>query len=98
MGHLDKTKEYFGNFLMKFKTNKDLLILHFPSYATSYLESWVKYVCIISENNMCVDGYTLDFLKFNPNEIYKDLNIVEGVRELCILNAQNVSLVSVSKE
>jgi hypothetical protein len=93
--HLNRTKEHFGNFLMKFKVKKDLLILHFPSYATSYLESWVKYMCVVSENKMCVDGYTLDFLKFNPNEIYKDLNIVEGVRELCILNAENVSLVSV---
>jgi hypothetical protein len=98
VGHLDKTKEKFGNLLMKFETKIDLLILHFPSYATSYLENWVKHMCINSENNMCVDGYTLDFLKFNPNKIYKELNIVEGVRELCILNAQNVSLVSVSNE
>jgi hypothetical protein len=92
--YLDKTINYFGEFLMKFKVTKNLLILHFPSYASSYLEVWVRHMCIDAQNPICVDGYTLDFLKFNPNSIYKKSKSLNGFRELCILNAENVSLES----
>jgi|LakMenE18May11ns_1017448.scaffolds.fasta_scaffold9704740_1 hypothetical protein len=90
--YLDETTNEFGEFLMKFKTNKNLLILHFPSYASSFLESWVRYMCAYVKDPICVDGYTLDFLKFNPNSIYKQFKSLDGFRELCILNAKNVSL------
>ena len=92
--YLDKTINYFGEFLMKFKVTKNLLILHFPSYASSYLEVWVRHMCINARNPICVDGYTLDFFKFNPNSIYKKSKSLNGFRELCILNAENVSLES----
>jgi hypothetical protein len=94
--YLDETIKYFGEFLMEIKVEENLLILHFPSSISSYLESWVRYMCIATDNPICVDGYTLDFLKFNPNynKSFKSLN---GFRELCILKfqAQNVSLKSV---
>jgi hypothetical protein len=90
--YLNETIKYFGEFLMKIKVNENLLILHFPTYASSYLEGWVRHMCIHSSNPICVDGYTLDFLKFNPNSIYKKFKSLDGYRELCILNGEKVSL------
>jgi len=89
----DETKKYFGEYLMKFKVKQDLLILHFPSYVSSYAESWVRYMCSYSRAYACVDGYTLDFLKFNPNEIYSKFKSLDGFRELCVLNATNIELI-----
>lgn len=91
--YLNRTKLYFGEHLMQFQVNKDLLIFHFPEYAYAYSEYWVKYMCVTTTRSFCVDGYTLDFLTYNPNEIYKDLPSIPGFRELCILNAENISLV-----
>ena len=91
--YLDETIKQFGEFLMKFEVKNNLLILHFPSYASSYVEGWVRHMCIHSRNPICVDGYTLDFLKFNPNSTYKKFRSLDGYRELCILDARNVSLV-----
>jgi hypothetical protein len=90
--YLRETKNYFGEFLMEFKVKKNLLIIHFPSYVASYLESWIRHICIHSEDPICVDGYTLDFLEFNPNPIYKNFKSLKGYRELCILNAENLEL------
>lgn len=89
----DATIEYFGEYLMEFRVKNDVLILHFPSYVYSYLESWVRYMCTYIHANCCVDGYTLDFLKFNPNEVYSEFKSLDGFRELCVLNAQNMELV-----
>ena len=96
------TKEYvnvakaeFGPYLMKFRVNKDLLIFHYPSYATSFTEGWARYQCY-AHYGFCandIDGYTLDFLKFNPNEGYRNLPILEGFRELCIYDNRNVELI-----
>jgi len=96
------TKEYvnvaktdFGPYLMKFQVNKNLLIFHYPSYITSFAESWARYHCY-HYFGFCangIDGYTLDFLKFNPNEGYKNLPILEGFRELCIYDNRNVDLI-----
>ena len=91
--YLDRTIEKFGEFLMKYKVNKDLLILHFPSYVSAYIEGWVRHICIHTNSQICVDGYTMEFLKYNGNQIYKDLPSLNGLRELCILDTQNVSLV-----
>ena len=92
--YLNETIKHFGEFLMKFKVEENLLILHFPTYATSYLEGWVRHMC--GDNNpICVDGYTLDFLKFNPNSIYKKFKSLDGYRELCILDDKKVSLETV---
>jgi len=94
---LNETINHFGKFLMKFRVNEDLLILHFPSYVFSNLESWVNYMCVHTRNENCVDGYTLDFLKFNTHSIYKNFESLDGYRELCILDAQKVSLISVEE-
>jgi hypothetical protein len=90
---LNETINYFGKFLMKFIVNEDLLILHFPSYVFSNLETWVNYMCVHTREKNCVDGYTLDFLKFNTNPIYNNFESLDGYRELCILDAQKVSLI-----
>ena len=92
---LNETINHFGKFLMKFRVNEDLLILHFPSYVFSNLETWVNYMCVHTRDENCVDGYTLDFLKFNTNPIYNNFESLDGYRELCILDAQKVSLISV---
>ena len=96
------TKEYvnvakaeFGPYLMKFRVNKNLLIFHYPSYVTSFAEGWPRYHCY-HNYGFCangIDGYTLDFLKFNPNEGYRNLPILEGFRELCIYDNRNVELI-----
>ena len=93
------TKEYvnlakteFGPYLMKFQVNKNLLIFHYPSYVTSVHESWARYFCY-QQFGFCgegIDGYTLDFLKFNPNKGYRNLPILEGFRELCIYDNKNI--------
>ena len=91
--YLDSTISYFGEFLMKFMINRNLLILHFPSYVKALSESWVRYICLYLRSNYCVDGYTLDFLSFNYNLTYKKLKSLKGgYRELCIINNKNVSL------
>lgn len=92
---LNATINHFGKFLMKFIVNEDLLILHFPSYVFSNLETWVNYMCVHTRDKNCVDGYTLDFLKFNTHPIYDNFESLDGYRELCILDAQKVSLISV---
>lgn len=94
---LNKTINHFGKFLMKFRVNEDLLILHFPSYVFSNLETWVNYMCVHTHDKNCVDGYTLDFLKFNTHPIYNNFESLDGYRELCILDAQKVSLISVEE-
>lgn len=91
--YLTNTIQYFGEFLMKFEVNKDLLILHFPLNVSSYSEFPVRYICTYAHLDICVDGYTLDYLKYNPNDIYNKLPSLNGYRELCILNARNVDLV-----
>jgi hypothetical protein len=92
---LNETINHFGKFLMKFRVNEDLLILHFPSYVFSNLETWVNYMCVYTRDKNCVDGYTLDFLKFNTNPIYSNFESLDGYRELCILDAQKVSLIDI---
>jgi hypothetical protein len=53
-------------------------------------------MCVETKDLICVDGYTLDYLKFNPNAIYMDLESVDGLREICILNSQNLSFIEMS--
>lgn len=89
----DETTKYFGEYLMKFRVKQDLLILHFPSYVSSYVESWVRYMCTYTQAHACVDGYTLDFLKFNPNKIYSKFESLDGFRELCVLDARNMEYI-----
>ena len=89
--YLDATIEYFGKHLLKIKTTKPLVIFHYPSTVTSSSENLVRHQCIHSKHPpYCADadGYTLDFLKFNPNKIYKDKESLDGFRELCILNSK----------
>jgi len=90
--YLNETIKQFGEFLLKFKVNENLLILHFPTYASSYVEGMIRLMCVGHGESICVDGYTLDFLKFNPNSAYKKFKSLDGYRELCILNDEKVSL------
>jgi len=90
----DKIIEHFGQYLYEFEVTKDLLILHFPSEITPYFESWVRRMCIDTRYNVCVDGYTLNFLKFNTQSKLKHLPSLDGIRELCILDKENIRVVS----
>ena len=94
--YLDATTKYFGEFLMQFKVNKNLLIFHFPSYASSYFEGWFRHICVHTNIPICIDGYTSDFLKYNPNKIYKDLPSLDGYRELCILNDNFIDIIPIT--
>ena len=106
---LDKPhiKEYFGDWLMKYKVNKDLIIIHFPiNYdeidkkqnkslnVPSFLESGIRTICSRWVYKFCVDGYTLDFLKFNPNDIFKGKKNENEYREIFLYNADNLDLIS----
>jgi hypothetical protein len=81
---LKSTIGKFGPHLLKLKTTKDLLVIHLPDTITSYAEYYIRYFNYRTEYKMflSVDGYTLDFLKFNPNPIYKELPSISGYREL----------------
>lgn len=96
--YLDATISKFGNYLFKIKTTKPLIIFHHPSMIYSNSEFIVRNECIYLDTPYCAyaDGYTLDFLQFNPNEIYKDKDSLDGFRELCILNCGN--LIKVEEE
>lgn len=86
--YLDATIDYFGKHLLKIKTTKHLIIFHYPSTVTASSEGMVRHQCTHAKYPpYCADadGYTLDFLKYNPNTIYKNKDSLDGFRELCIL-------------
>jgi hypothetical protein len=91
------TKNYFGKYVMKFKTNHNLLIINYSKEITASREAAIRKACKRGEPyDVCpegVDGYTLDFLKYNPNDPYKDLPILDGYRELCLFDVNMVDLV-----
>jgi hypothetical protein len=91
--YLDKVKTYFGDYLLQLRTKKDLLIINFPYYVTSYIECFIRRICVDLEIETCVDGYTMDLLQFNPNKIFKSLPSLSGFRELCLLDARNLEFV-----
>ena len=91
--YLDKVKTYFGDYLLQLRTKKDLLIVNFPYYVTSYIEGFIRRICVEHEYETCVDGYTMDLLQFNPNKIFKSLPSLSGFRELCLLDARNLEFV-----
>ena len=91
--YLDKVKTYFGDYLLQLRTKKDLLIINFPYYVTSYIECFIRRICVEIESETCVDGYTMDLLQFNPNKIFKSLPSLSGFRELCLLDARNLEFV-----
>jgi hypothetical protein len=90
--YLDNVKERFGEYLMEFRTVENLIIINFPSYVTSYVEGWIRHTCVSSMSATCVDGYTMDLLRFNPNAVFNKLPSLVGFRELCVLNAANIQL------
>ena len=92
--YLDKVKEKFGDDLLILRPKKDLLIIHFPYYVTSYIECFIRRICVDIQNEACVDGYTMDLLQFNPNKIFKPLPSLTGYRELCVLDARNLEFVA----
>jgi len=92
--YLDKVKEKFGDDLLILRPKKDLLIIHFPYYVTSYIECFIRRICVDVQNEACVDGYTMDLLQFNPNKIFKPLPSLTGFRELCVLDARNLEFVA----
>ena len=92
--YLDKVKTHFGDNLLILRPKKDLLIINFPYYVTSYVESFIRRICVELEIETCVDGYTLDLLQFNPNKIFKPLPSLTGFRELCVLDARNLEFVA----
>ena len=92
--YLDKVKEKFGDDLLILRPKKDLLIIHFPYYVTSYIECFIRRICVDLQNEACVDGYTMDLLQFNPNKIFKPLPSLTGFRELCVLDARNLEFVA----
>jgi len=91
--YLDKVKTHFGDYLLQLRTKKDLLIINFPYYVTSYIEGFIRRICVDIDNEVCVDGYTMDLLQFNPNKIFKPLPSLSGFRELCLLDARNLEFV-----
>ena len=91
--YLDKVKTYFGDYLLQLRTKKDLLIVNFPYYVTSYIECFIRRICVDMDIETCVDGYTMDLLQFNPNKIFKSLPSLSGFRELCLLDAVNLEFV-----
>lgn len=92
--YLDKVKEKFGDDLLILRPKKDLLIIHFPYYVTSYIECFIRRICVDIQNEACVDGYTMDLLQFNPNKIFKPLPSLTGFRELCVLDARDLEFVA----
>ena len=58
-------------------------------------EYWVRAICRQGLDICDCDGYTLDFLSYNLNDIYVDLPSLSNFRELCILNNRNVDVVRV---
>ena len=91
--YLDKVKTHFGDYLLQLRTKKDLLIINFPYYVTSYIEGFIRRICVDLEIETCVDGYTMDLLQFNPNKIFKSLPSLSGFRELCLLDARNLEFI-----
>jgi len=91
--YLDKVKIHFGDYLLQLRTKKDLLIINFPYYVTSYIEGFIRRICVDTHADVCVDGYTMDLLQFNPNKIFKSLPTLSGFRELCVLDARNIEFV-----
>jgi len=91
--YLDKVTEQFGDYLLQLRTKKDLLIINFPYYVTSYIECFIRNICVDNQSEVCVDGYTMDLLQFNPNKIFKPLPSLTGFRELCVLDARNLEFV-----
>jgi len=91
--YLDKVITHFGDYLLQLRTKKDLLIINFPYYVTSYIECFIRRICVDIHNETCVDGYTMDLLQFNPNKIFKPLPSLTGFRELCVLDAKNLEFV-----
>ena len=91
--YLDNVKQRFGKYLLELETVKDLLIINFPDYVSSFMEAWIRRICIEQESTTCVDGYTMDVLRFNPNDVFKNLPSLSGFRELCINDANNLRYV-----
>jgi hypothetical protein len=92
--YLDKVKRHFGDNLLILRPKKDLLIINFPYYVTSYIECFIRRICVDFEFETCVDGYTMDLLQFNPNKIFKPLPSLTGFRELCVLDSRNLEFVA----
>jgi hypothetical protein len=92
--YLDKVKTHFGDNLLILRPKKDLLIINFPYYVTSYIEGFIRRICVDLGIETCVDGYTMDLLQFNPNKIFKPLPSLTGFRELCVLDARNLEFVA----
>ena len=92
--YLDKVKEKFGEYLLILRPKKDLLIINFPYYVTSYVEGFIRRICVDDYNVACVDGYTMDLLQFNPNKAFNSLPSLSGFRELCVLDARDLEFVA----
>jgi hypothetical protein len=91
---------YFGNYVGKVNPKKELFIFHFPDAIPSFLEGKSRKDCTMVYSMYCagsayndykiVDGYTHDFLTYNPNDIFKDLPSLEGYREICVYDYSNL--------
>ena len=90
----------FGSYLFTIRVKEPLLILHIPDTLPSFFEHRIQYaVDYVSGVLPFIDGYTLDFLQWNPNKIYKDLPSLRGFRELVVRNAANkMEVVSVIQD
>ena len=91
--YLDRTINHFGNYLYEFEVTNDILIIDFPSRLVSYFETYIRRMCDESRSSVCVDGYTMDFLKYNTKPVYKPLPSIDGLRELCILDPKNFRMI-----
>jgi hypothetical protein len=102
-----RAKDYFGNHLLIYKTTKPLVVFHFPvNYENpsninnlwAYNEHFIRYYFSYLHWFGKVDGYTLDFLYYNPNQIYKNLPVIKNYRELYLSNNTGLELVEIIRD
>ncbi len=93
----------FGPYLIEFRTTKPLVIMHFPTRYEdpsdpnnywAYDEYYLRYIFDHSHLFSYIDGYTLDFLYYNPNDIYKNLPPLPHYRELYLENGEGLEVIS----
>jgi hypothetical protein len=91
----DATVQYFGSYLWTVETTKPLIVLYTNYPITSVLESRFRRFCEQNGVIPCldVDGYILDLMYFNSNDIWLPMNGQQyGVKELKINRSHNLKL------
>lgn len=91
------TSHYFGHYVFTVRTIKPLLIVHFLRPFSACDESSIRPMCDFGNADVfCdkTDGYTLDLMWKNPNEVWGDMEPMENIREIT-LRSRNVELINV---